>query len=1537
MFALTPEEQRWNLEEFRRKSKILLTNQERDYLHDILKQYQTYRDVQRLMVCLCSALDTPRKLDLLREIRNLIPLSHLPVFDRLAPYSRMMHPYYPVGIISDEKPSTGRRRTGDDPRNVHNRHEGHTRSSEEPGKTRMLSIARDPDGDLGFAIKGCPGKRPGVIVSHVVPGSQAGIKGCPGKRPGVIVSHVVPGSQAELNGLKASVQILEVNNIDFETITVASALLVLQGSDRLRMKIMYARPITNRQTDNTQAPVVKDTTTTWIDTANRKKVSADYKDQTSRMDGTRPLTSGDERRVILQLSDAHKFIGFNIRGGSEYGLGIYVSRVDKGGLAEAKGIRVGDQIVNVNGENFEQITHTQAVEIIKNLRHLIMTIRSVNRYPAYKKEMSGEEGKKEQKESKPKERTTTARPSSVHLPVTEPKLLKPFNESKPKQPTAEIKPMSLNIVESKPPVPPSLKSKPPITTQPPNGTVPKMIEKPEQIIQTEPNESKYRGGEDSVDFGSPLSPIPEVSPPVSPRPPSQASIAIQTLEVPSPPPVPTVDGRTSPVIDRPPSPKIEPKTVMGTTALTSPKRARSKLGRSMSVKLPGEKPMPLFDDDQKPKKTTKVQRNRTFREILFGIKVKHKDKESAIGKDKTKERKREKKTRTRDHATGVTKKHSVLSALRKSKSNDLIDDDEASRTGSSHSGGSSQRGSIGEASSIASTQGSVGKQRGVFIQGAGTQIMHSSTAVDVSGMTLLAERAKELLSNDEIKAIRRHIKRYHKGGDVERLVEPLLAILDKPEKMLLLREIRGVISATDVGRFDSMVSRREMEAHEKMQAGTQGDKSPRDFLARSPSQRRKIPLDSRPDEQGNFHLQDPEEKVKEERHKNVLERLQKERKEEVKQLLNAESEETTKSSGEEYGHIPVALKSSPVKVNTVSGRPRERRHGLDNLALPKSSLVRRHSDNATGREAMLRNLTKDGHPGAVAHVKSIIKPTSPPPPPPPRTPTKPSTRPHSPLKSPPPLSIHSFPPLPPNNPTTSSPVVAASPTKSPLPPSISSRPTSPPAYFNTSTPLPSSPLPPPPPDSTFSPTISPEAIDALPPPPPPEPIPPPVDVSPLPPPPPLESLSPPPPPMATHPSLNASWNSSPVRASPPPPPPVSPPPPPPLSPESLLIAQNVNNNFNTTCDENTSNSDSNIYSEINFNNMDIADKNSINAKKTNVVPQTSSRRSLMLNVPSENVPSICVSADEDEEDSGDDVALPEFSDDSESSEDDSDDDKKTYTYDLIKEEEEESTDTSFELSPSPESAERSYSAPPVFNTPNATKSNINSTKNEPIYAEVDKTKKRRPASRQDTLTVEFEEKILVKEEEEETKPRRSSRVSFGEYRASPTPPRRGILKNSFNRQEGGPKIQIRSIPDYISISSDEDEPSPLKEITTHAKRRAQEDLLRPADDLTPSNSPRMERKAVKAITVELSKFRSSLGISIAGGREIQGHPMVRIDKVFPGGAAADNGSLKPGFEVLEVDGTPLTSATHPEAVDIIRRSYNDKSKPKIEFVVIPYE
>ena len=51
------------------------------------------------------------------------------------------------------------------------------------------------------------------------------------------------------------------------------------------------------------------------------------------------------------------------------------SRVDEGGLSEQKGLKVGDQIIEVNGVSFEQISHQEAVEVMKASRQLIVTVR----------------------------------------------------------------------------------------------------------------------------------------------------------------------------------------------------------------------------------------------------------------------------------------------------------------------------------------------------------------------------------------------------------------------------------------------------------------------------------------------------------------------------------------------------------------------------------------------------------------------------------------------------------------------------------------------------------------------------------------------------------------------------------------------------------------------------------------------------------------------------------------------------------------------------------------------------------------------------------------------------------------------------------------------------------------------------------------------------------------------------------------------------------------------------------------------------------
>lgn len=61
--------------------------------------------------------------------------------------------------------------------------------------------------------------------------------------------------------------------------------------------------------------------------------------------------------------------------------------------------------------------------------------------------------------------------------------------------------------------------------------------------------------------------------------------------------------------------------------------------------------------------------------------------------------------------------------------------------------------------------------------------------------------------------------------------------------------------------------------------------------------------------------------------------------------------------------------------------------------------------------------------------------------------------------------------------------------------------------------------------------------------------------------------------------------------------------------------------------------------------------------------------------------------------------------------------------------------------------------------------------------------------------------------------------------------------------------------------------------------------------------------------------------------------MVKIEKIFPGGAAFLCGALQAGFELVAVDGETLEQVTHQRAVDTIRRAYRNKAREPMELVV----
>lgn len=99
-------------------------------------------------------------------------------------------------------------------------------------------------------------------------------------------------------------------------------------------------------------------------------------DLSRRLTGDDPSSGWQVMDIVVRRADHHKpGLGLSIAGGKDTppfkdnDEGIFVSKVTRGGPAEAAGVKMGDKILAVNDHLFyEGITHQKAVEIFKKIR-----------------------------------------------------------------------------------------------------------------------------------------------------------------------------------------------------------------------------------------------------------------------------------------------------------------------------------------------------------------------------------------------------------------------------------------------------------------------------------------------------------------------------------------------------------------------------------------------------------------------------------------------------------------------------------------------------------------------------------------------------------------------------------------------------------------------------------------------------------------------------------------------------------------------------------------------------------------------------------------------------------------------------------------------------------------------------------------------------------------------------------------------------------------------------------------------------------------
>ncbi|XP_021235743.1 multiple PDZ domain protein isoform X3 [Numida meleagris] len=143
----------------------------------------------------------------------------------------------------------------------------------------------------------------------------------------------------------------------------------------------------------------------------------------------------------------------------------------------------------------------------------------------------------------------------------------------------------------------------------------------------------------------------------------------------------------------------------------------------------------------------------------------------------------------------------------------------------------------------------------------------------------------------------------------------------------------------------------------------------------------------------------------------------------------------------------------------------------------------------------------------------------------------------------------------------------------------------------------------------------------------------------------------------------------------------------------------------------------------------------------------------------------------------------------------------------------------------------------------------------------------------------------------------------------------------------GASIERRSIqPPATVLSSNSPEPEAVKNTS-----RSSTPATLVSDPATCPIIPGCET------TIDISKGRTGLGLSIVGGADTLLGAII-IHEVYEEGAASKDGRLWAGDQILEVNGIDLRSATHDEAINVLRQTpqkvrltvYRDEAQYKEE-------
>ncbi|XP_023118174.1 harmonin isoform X2 [Amphiprion ocellaris] len=181
---------------------------------------------------------------------------------------------------------------------------------------------------------------------------------------GLYISQIVKDGQADNVGLQVGDEIVRINGYSISSCIHEEVISLIKTKKIVSLKVRHVGMIPVKSSSD--EPLKWQFVDQFVSESGEKK---------SSVAGLASVGGKEikEKKVFLSLVGT-KGMGISISSGPTQKPGIYISNVKPGSLSAEVGLEVGDQIVEVNGVDFTNLDHKEAVRVLKSSRSLTITV-----------------------------------------------------------------------------------------------------------------------------------------------------------------------------------------------------------------------------------------------------------------------------------------------------------------------------------------------------------------------------------------------------------------------------------------------------------------------------------------------------------------------------------------------------------------------------------------------------------------------------------------------------------------------------------------------------------------------------------------------------------------------------------------------------------------------------------------------------------------------------------------------------------------------------------------------------------------------------------------------------------------------------------------------------------------------------------------------------------------------------------------------------------------------------------------------------------